>query len=48
MDILNNSCALWREKRGNGSQDAAFDIQLDSVKLGCRAGVKKVKRQNYS
>jgi transcriptional regulator GlxA family with amidase domain len=34
MDILNNSCALWREKRGKGSHDATFDIQLVSLKKG--------------
>jgi transcriptional regulator GlxA family with amidase domain len=32
MDILNNSCSLWRENGGSGSHDAAFDIQLVSLK----------------
>jgi transcriptional regulator GlxA family with amidase domain len=32
MDILNNSCSLWRENGGSGSHDAAFDIQLVSLR----------------
>jgi transcriptional regulator GlxA family with amidase domain len=32
MDILNKSCALWREARGDGLHDATFDIQLVSLK----------------